>query len=928
MKAKNTNYIIVSSLFLFLAACSTKKDNFATRNWQALNTKYNVLFNGNEALDKGVLKLKNQYNDNFWEILPIERQLPMPEKKDGEITEIKNSDFDLAEEKGVKAVQKRSIYIDGTERNYQIDESYLLLGKARYYENRFIPAMEAFNYILYKYPTSSNIQEAKIWREKTNIRLDNDEFAIKNLKALLAEMKDKNQIYADANAILAQAYVKIEQKDSAIYRLEKALEFTKSNEEKARYRFIIGQLYEELDQKNKAFESYQSVIDMKRKSPKQYVIRAYAKQANQFDVTKNDTVLFLKKFEDLLKDRENRQFLDVLHHQLALYYDKNKNTKEAKKQYNLSLKNKKSDTYLEASNYRNLASIYFYEAKYSLAGKYYDSTLVKLNSKTREYVSIKKKRENLDDVIKYETIANKNDSILNLVQMNEFQKYDYFEKYIAQLKIDDVKAKIAKKHTIEDKKSDSQTDNFSTSPEISNGKKNMMPPKMGQKISEGNMPSDFYFYNAQTVVFGKNEFKKIWGERELKDNWKFNREVSNNDKDNEVTNDSNEITATVNPKYSVDYYLRKIPKKQSDIDELNKDRNFAYYQLGVIYKEKFKEYQLAADKLESLLTKNPEDRLILPSMYNLYKIYEIIDANKALAMKDAIINKFPNSRYAQILNGENGVNSTTESPEMAYSNLYKKYIAGDYRIVFKEVENAVNQYSGDEIVSKIELLKANIVGKINGLDAFKKSLNYVALTYPNTEEGKKAEAFLKKDIVTMEGFQFNLEKATSWKILYKIDNSDSVANKDLLRKITQFSNDRSSSKAIFSVDLYTIDENFVVLHGWRNEEEARGVATILKEYKDYKVAENPIVISNSNYKIVQIKKNLNEYLADPKKVPNPVVGKQIEQKTEDSTNKIEMPSKSNVPNPPKRQQTSETKDIEPSRFGPPEVIENNEQKQK
>jgi hypothetical protein len=33
------------------------------------------------------------------------------------------------------------------EKNFQIDEAYLLLGKARYYDQRFIPALDAFNYI-------------------------------------------------------------------------------------------------------------------------------------------------------------------------------------------------------------------------------------------------------------------------------------------------------------------------------------------------------------------------------------------------------------------------------------------------------------------------------------------------------------------------------------------------------------------------------------------------------------------------------------------------------------------------------------------------------------------------------------------------------------------------------------------------------------
>ncbi len=869
MKIKNINFIIAVTFLFFFVACSTKKDNYATRNWQALNTKFNVLFNGNEAYAKGIVNLKLQHNDNFWDILPIERQIPNTEKINGENTiKTVNPDFDLAENKAVKAVQKRSIYIGGTERNYQIDESYLLLGKARYFDNRFIPALEAFNYILYKYPTSSTIFEAKIWREKTNIRLDNDEIAIRNLTALLKEIKEKDQIYADANAILAQAFIKIELKDSAVSRLKTALEYTKSVEEKARYYFILGQLNNQLNKKDVAFADFQSVIDMKRKSPRQYSIQAHAQQAGLIDAKKTDSVVFLKKFNDLLKDRENRPFLDVLHHQVALFYEKNNNTKQAKKQYKLSLKHKKTDDYLQASNYRNLAAIFFYEAKYSLAGKYYDSTLVKLNPKTREYVAIKKKRDNLDDVIKFEEIANRNDSILNILAMTDFEKKEYFEKHIAKLKIDNAKEKLIESKEKNNKSEISNTNDLLVNAEKSNTRKNMLPPARGQIIPvSSNIPSDFYFYNANTVQFGKTEFKKKWGERELKNNWRLIEGSADKTNASEI-----KITEEKNtdPRYTLEYYLKKLPKKQTEIDDLSKDRNFAYYQLGIIYKEKFKEYYLAKDKLEALLTKNPEERLILPSLYNLYKIYEILDANKALAMKNEIISRYPTSRYAQILNGSNGLDAVAFSPDMAYNKLFQTYTSGNYRTVLKDLEQAVNQFSGEEIISKIELLKANTIGKVKGLVEFKKALNYVALTYPNTEEGKKAEKFIVKDIVAMEALQFNLNKPNSWKVIYKIGNTTDLNAVELIKKITLFNNDRNPSKPIFSLDLYTFEENFVVLHGWKSEEEAKGIATVLTEYKDYKVVEKPIIISNDNYKIVQIKKNLTDYLANPKKEANPV----------------------------------------------------------
>ena len=83
--------------------------------------------------------------------------------------------------------------IEGVERNRQIDDAYLLLGKARYYDQRFIPAIEAFNYIIATYPFASLINETKIWRAKANIRIGNEEFAIASLKLLL-QVKDTLQV--------------------------------------------------------------------------------------------------------------------------------------------------------------------------------------------------------------------------------------------------------------------------------------------------------------------------------------------------------------------------------------------------------------------------------------------------------------------------------------------------------------------------------------------------------------------------------------------------------------------------------------------------------------------------------------------------------------------------------------------------------------
>lgn len=885
---KNNIYKISYTLgsLLLLIACSTKKDTFVSRNMHALSAKDNILYNGQIALDKGVTDLKATYKDNFWEGLPIERMQVTKEEDRPEAS--KNENFERAETKATKAIQKHSMNINGIERNSQMDEAYLLLGKTRYYDQRFVPALEAFNYVLYKSPTSDKILEARIWREKTNMRLENDELALKNLKYILKDNRLKKQILADANATISQAFINVGKKDSAIASLKIATQFTKSKEEKARYRFILAQIYQELGYKDSASIAYQSVIDMKRKSPRIYIIHAKVNQAQLAGYEKTDSISFLKTFNKLLADRENRPFLDVLHHHLALYYDKNKKIGSAKKEYNKSLKAKTGDTYTIASNYRNLADIYFKEARYPITGKYFDSTLVQLKPRSREFRFINKKRENLADVIKYEGIAIKNDSLISVFNMSKLDRMAYYEKYILKLKKEDNLKKVLASKTNDKNQQNKPADgsNLSGTDAKIAAQKGEAPP-MNLMASAGiGKESDFYFYNTKSVAYGKLQFRKTWGNRAYKNNWRLSSEAATNtNNDPNLNSDPNEDPSIakeekIEEKYTAAYYLKDLPTNQIVIDSIIRERNFAYYQLGSIYKEKFKEYQLAANKLEQLLNYNPEERLVLPSMYNLYKIYEIINKEKALAMKDKIISQYPNSRYAQILSNTNPEIAALDAPEVTYNKLYKLYEKGDYRIVNEELEKGIDQFEGEEIVAKFELLKANTTGKLKGVVAYKKDLNFVALNYPNNIEGKQAEEIIKKDIPVLESFKFYAVAPKSWKILYKIPYNDDKNNTILREKIKKFVADHQLDRLTFSEDIYNSEDNFMVIHGIISEQFSKGIIDSLRIKKEFKIQQKPIIITNYNYQVVQINKNIEDYLVAPVVDPNPIVKTPVPQTVE------------------------------------------------
>lgn len=872
MKTKIFTYTFFTLFLIFLVACSTKKNYALSRNYHALTARDNILYNGQISLDKGVEGIKNNNKDNFWMRLPVEKM--QFKESDSASGKTKNPDFEAAEVKATKAIQKHSMDIDGQEKNFQIDEAYLLLGKARYYDQRFFPALDAFNYILYKSPTSSNINPAKIWREKTNMRLGNDAQVLKNITKLLKDKRLKPQVVSNANAILAESFLNLEQKDSAIVRLKIAERTTKINTERARYRFILGQLFQELGIKDTALSYYQSVIDMNRKADRDYVIQAHVKKAQLFDFENGDKVALLKRFDELLDDRENKPFRDIIYYEMGVFHDKNNNPELANKFYNISLKLKPTDAYLMASNYRNLGNLYFKNVDYFTAARYYDSTLVKLDAKTREHIHIKKVRKDLDEVIQFETIAKTNDSILNVVSMTDSNKIAYYEDYIVKLKkSDEEKRLLAEKQKEIEKNIDinniSSDDDALTSG-ASQGRKT--PPKKAfvppnSSNTANNAANIFYFYNPATVAFGKIEFKKKFGKRTLEGNWRLpatktnsaQEEGINGDSTNQE-NDEKETVAKEKAEYTASFYIDLLPKEQTKIDSIAKGRNFAYYQLGTIYKEKLKEYKLASDKFEQLLQQKPEEKLILPALYNLYKIYQITDLSKAEEMKNRISVQYPDSRYAQIINNKKSSTVTAfETAESEYKKMYKLYEEEQFVELLENTDRLIIQFYGDEIIPKFELLKAKAIGKLKGLESYKIALLFVADNYATTEEGKNAREILTTQIPIIGKINFTNNESKNWKILYKIEKRDEKTIKNIQEKFKKHIADEDVFWLTLKINPFNEKEDFLVIEGLRSHAFAYNVAETLKDDKKYKIANPAIIISSENYKVLQIKKNLEEY---------------------------------------------------------------------
>ena len=831
------NFILFGALSLLaVTSCSRKKDKFINRSWHSLNTKYNILYNGNIALEAGKTTINSTYSDNYWKILPVERL----QITDDDLLKDKVLDpnFQRAEEKAIKAIQVHGMNIKGKEKNPQIDDSYILLGKARYYDCRFIAAQQAFNYVLFKYPASSNINLAKIWRAKTNLRLENEGTAIKNLKDLIASNKLSNEENVVASSALAQAYITTKIIDSAIIQIQRASSFTKDNHELGRLRFIEGQLYSSLGVIDSANFAFDKVIALKRKTPRIYTISAYLEKIKNFDFENNDKLVLENLLESLELNRENRPFLDKIYHQIANYHIKNNKDSMAVAYYNKSLRSNSKDTYLTALNYQILADLNFDYSEYRLAGSYYDSTLLSLKKKSKSFRVIKRKRDNLEDVIFYESVVQDTDSILGLVELSDIERETYFQAFIENLKL---KEEVKKKRT--------------------NKKKSFSGPSL---MSVKKKDKIFYFYSPTTVAFGKNEFERIWGNRALETNWRWSNKAIQNENIAQRERDLNEVQKeTDDNRFKIAFYLAQIPTEKNALDSINNKRNFAYYQLGLIYKDKFKEFSLARHKLEKLLKQFPEQRLILPAKYNLYKVYSLLGLSlEESNLKNDIIENHPDSRYAAILlNPERALMDNENSPQLLYNDLYAQFENGLYQDVIDGCDIQITNLEGDDVVPKLELLKATSKGRLYGFEAYKEGLNFVALNYPNSTEGKRAAQMYDTVIPELQDKKF-VEDSTqkNFKVVFMFERSE-------IEEIIAFSEALSAAveevnyfNLTISKDGYDTNTIFVVVHGLKSALGAVGFVEILETKNDLITSKPFFGISSKNYQIVQIHKNVETYI--------------------------------------------------------------------
>lgn len=721
-------------LILILVGCSPYKNNPLSNSFHDLTAHYNAYFIANEHITEIEKSIFESQQWNYNKVLPIYAQFDSV-KSASLKTEIED------------CIQKASIAIQRHPNSKWEDDSYILVGKARYYAMEFPDAIETFKYV----NTHSEDDNARHHALTELIRSFTEFQEYKNAVAVtdyLAKEKLNKENQRRFHLNSAYLYQKKGDQNKMVGSLVKAEELLSSSD-KARINFIIGQTYHELGFESEAFRYYKNVLKNNPKYELEFYSKLYMAQVTEL-AKEGDLKKIQKYFRALLKDPKNKEYRDKIYYELAGFELKNGNLDEAIENYKLSVKNSASNNRQKGFSYLSLGQIYYDSLKnFVLAKSYYDSTVNTMPRDEEGYQAIKERQEILVDFVKQIVTIQKNDSLLHLASLPEDSVLSIF---VEQIQTERESAKEKRKRERE---------------AAVNRARNISQSTGDNLISTASTGAVWYFNNSTALSRGRGDFIRKWGDRALEDNWRRKNKapVDGPDEEEAVYADVSESTGEEEEEIPVEEEARQlmaeIPRSEEEKAPLLAEIEDALYNLGNIYNLRLEEDKNATESFEKLLARFPETDYEAEVLYQLYLLYKGIDASFSREKGEILKQKYPETIFAKLVDNPNYREESfaiSEQLKKLYKKLYGKYKAGAYDEVLFSTDSVLSIHDNSEFIDNIALLKALTVGQTEEDHKYQFELGEFIKKYPESELITYAQTLLKAS-ETFQQKRYNSAKA-------------------------------------------------------------------------------------------------------------------------------------------------------------------------
>ena len=732
-------------MIILSIGCSTKKNTLVTRTYHNITSQYNIYFNGNESYKKGIKKMNTELKNDYTSLLPV---FPFPNSSSATSA---NPDMERTIKKcskvivmhsitakpefkhGIRTKRQKMLY-NKKQYNNWIDDAYLLMGKASLMKGDNMSATGSFRYILKEFPKENTSDETQIWLARTLIIKEEYLEAEEILSNMAEKKKFPKKLVSLLNATYADYYIHKKRLNDAVPKLEIAAEMARDKQSKLRYTFILGQLYQALNQMPNATASYLKVIKMN--PPYEMNFNARVNIAGSFESGQAGVENIRNQLYKLLKDTKNKEYQDQIYYALANLDMKEGNTDKAIDNYRLSIDKSVSNQRQKARSYLAIADIKYNQKNYLIAQSLYDSAMTNIDENFPDYNIINARAKSLKRLANNLNTISFEDSVQFVAKMSENERNMFIDQIIAKLK--DKEAEEARKKQ----------------EELQEQQQNMVTADDMEQKDNTTQSSDskWYFYSPSSKSYGQTEFQMKWGKRKLEDNWRRIIKKSNNATDESEEAENNDSKSSVKKKSlsnkTREYYMVNLPINDSLIEVSNNKIRKSLYNSGVIYKDELSEYKLSARQFDDLVRRYPTNPIAAESLYQLYILYRQLENNsKAEEYKFILLSKFPESNYAKLLTNPNFIKELQEKEnavDKLYESAYQDYNSGNFSSSLAKANEGLANYPNHKLTPKFLLVKAISIGKLTTIDSLRKELNIIIKTYPKSEE-----AVASKDIIAL-----------------------------------------------------------------------------------------------------------------------------------------------------------------------------------
>ena len=732
-------YLLFLGPFLILAGCSVEKNTDTSRFYNSMTAKYNIYFNGYENYKAGLAKIAGSQRDDYGEILNVF------EYSDPTTPSLCSSDMERAIQKASKLIALKSItarpeikdtrklsskekaLLEKKEYNEWVDDSYLLIGKARFFKHEYSEASSLFDYSIINANDPDIKIEAAIWLARVNNETGKYNESLRLLSELDINESTAKSLRSMYFTSLADLYVKQKRFSEAIDPLFMAIQLVSAKRTRYRLTFLIAQLYAKTGDASLATSNYQKVIRMRPP----YEVEFYARIniAGVFDVNSMDSEKIKKELEKMLKDAKNVDFQDQIYFALGNMAMKEGREDEALEYYHKSASSVSRNQNQRGRSFLALANYYFAKPDFIRSGMYYDSTVYFLDPSFPDYKEILEKSQNLNALVSQLNIIQREDSLQKVARMNESQRNTLISSLIA---------KATKEET--DRKANEYTDRYNLGQFYEN-----------ERRFQGNIEQEgkWYFYNQSAMAFGRTEFRRRWGDRKLEDNWNRSNKARVNIAQFGGADDSEQervdTSAAVSNAKKPEFYLKDLPLNDSLMAISDDKIATALLNAGRAYADRLTDQARATESYESLIDRYPESELVPEALYNLYKVNKENNSARSEIYRQRLLQQFPESEYARILSDPAYYEKKIAEMKMAsetYKAAYTAYNEERFNDAISLCIEGLEKYPQDQLAPKFQLLRAYSVAKTSDERSFKTELNNLVKTWPKTAESTRAEEII------------------------------------------------------------------------------------------------------------------------------------------------------------------------------------------